>query len=475
MQRLLRVVRNVNPRKAGLAEALGRYQELQNIGNWLASASAALDAGHIVEPTNASALHFLQRVLAVDPDNALATAGVLRAQGLLLDRALEAARELDFESAQEWLHEAALLTESQYEVEQAGIEVAAFRERQADRIQQDVIAAIATGEFDYADFILIDLVALLGNTERVARLRDRLKAARVYGQYTPGQVIQDSFMDSPGAAPALVVIRAGSFLMGSTADESGRDANEGPQHRVTLSKGYALGLQEVTVAQFRAFINATAYRTTADIDGESRVYDEASGRITLKKGIHWGHDYEGQRAQDNMPVVHVSWHDAKAYAGWLAEQTGRNYRLPTEAEFEFALRGGTVTRYWWGDDQPDQALENLTGLEDRSPSGRQWSVGFRRYGDGYWGPAPGATFPPNPMGLHDMAGNVSEWVEDCWHQTYVQAPADGSAWVNPGCERRVLRGGYWASAPEQSRSASRLPASSLMHGPQMGFRVARDL
>lgn len=475
MHHLLRVVRNVNPRKSGLAQAFERYRELESVGSWLASASAAFDAGNIVEPSGQSALHFLERVLAADPDNALAHAGMLRAQGLLLDRALAAARELDFELAEEWLYEASLLTESQGEVERARSEIASFRDRQADRIEQDVTAGIATGQFDYAEFILIDLVALLGNDERVARLREKLRLARVYGQYTPGQVIQDPFMDSSGSAPALVVVKAGSFLMGSPEGEHGRDENEGPQHRVTLEKGYGLGLQEVTVGQFQAFIEATDRRTTADTDGESRVYDEASARITLREGINWAHDYEGNRASDDLPVVHVSWHDAKAYAAWLSEQTGRPYRLPTEAEFEFALRGGTVTRYWWGDDRPEQVVENLTGLEDQSPSGRSWSAGFRRYGDGYWGPAPGAMFPPNPMGLHDMAGNVSEWVEDCWHPTYVQAPTDGSAWVNPGCERRVLRGGYWASAPDQSRSASRLSASAILHGPQIGFRVARDL
>jgi formylglycine-generating enzyme required for sulfatase activity len=475
MHQLLRVVRNVNPRKSGLAQAFARYQERLNIGHWLASASSALDAGKIVEPPERNALHYLERVLASDPNNAMALAGKLRAQGILLDRAVEAARELDFELADEWLYEASLLSESQLDVEQVRTEVGGYRERQADRIEQDVVAAIATGQFDYADFILIDLVALLGNDERVTRLRDRLRSARVYGQYTPGQLIQDPFIDSTGTAPALVVIRSGSFMMGSPEGEHGRSDNEGPQHRVTLQAGYGLGLQEVTVGQFRSFVDATGYLTTADIDGESRVYDEASGRIMLRDRINWSHDYEGKPAAAELPVVHVSWHDAQAYTAWLSEQTGRDYRLPTEAEFEFALRAGTVTRYWWGDDRPDQAVENLTGLDETSSGGRNWSTGFRRYDDGYWGPAPGAMFPPNPMGLHDMAGNVSEWVEDCWHQTYVQAPSDGSAWVNPGCDRRVLRGGYWASSPEQARSASRLSASSLLHGPQIGIRVARDL
>jgi formylglycine-generating enzyme required for sulfatase activity len=124
-------------------------------------------------------------------------------------------------------------------------------------------------------------------------------------------------------------------------------------------------------------------------------------------------------------------------------------------------------------------VENLTGERDKSPNGRQWTAFFENYGDGYWGPAPaGATSDgamPHPLGVFDISGNVSEWVEDCWHENYIKAPADGSAWVNPGCSRRVVRGGYWASAPAQSRVAVRIPVDADKYGPVIGFRVARDL
>ena len=197
--------------------------------------------------------------------------------------------------------------------------------------------------------------------------------------------------------------------------------------------------------------------------------------MTDRDGINWRHDFEGKDADGSDPVLHVSWSDAQAYVKWLSEQTGRTYRLPTEAEFEYAIRAGSVTRYWWGENRPTSLVENLTGAEDTSRGGRHWSRGFRGYDDGYWGPAPGAPFQANSLGLYDMAGNVSEWVEDCWHQTYALAPADGSAWVNPGCERKVVRGGFWASAPEQARSASRISASVNLHGPRVGIRIARDL
>jgi formylglycine-generating enzyme required for sulfatase activity len=173
--------------------------------------------------------------------------------------------------------------------------------------------------------------------------------------------------------------------------------------------------------------------------------------------------------------VNVSWRDATAYADWLRQRTGKVYRLPSEAEFEYALRGDTTSRYWWGDGVPTRPVENLTGAFDRSRSGRRWSHAFRGYKDGYWGPAPVMSFAANPFGLYDIDGNVSEWVVDCWHESYLRAPTDGSAWVNPGCRVRVLRGGSWGSSPEQVDSAYRQGADGDARSGRVGFRVVREL
>ena len=120
-------------------------------------------------------------------------------------------------------------------------------------------------------------------------------------------------------------------------------------------------------------------------------------------------------------------------------------------------------------------MENLTGQGDISRGERQWSTYFADYSDRFWGPAPAASFEANPFGLYDIGGNVAEWVMDCWHDTYLRAPGDGTAWINPGCKLRVVRGGYWASSPEQSRSAFRISANPDRHDARIGFRVAREL
>ena len=164
-----------------------------------------------------------------------------------------------------------------------------------------------------------------------------------------------------------------------------------------------------------------------------------------------------------------------AICSLLAAETGLPYRLPSEAEFEYALRAGSTTAYPWGEESPPALVENLTGAGDQSPTRRSWANAFAGYADGYWGPAPVAKFQSNPFGINDMNGNVSEWVEDCWHDNYNRAPRDGSAWVNPGCKQRVIRGASWASSPVQARSAFRLGASSDTTNARVGFRVARDL
>ena len=352
--------------------------------------------------------------------------------------------------------------------------VEGLRRQQAESVMAQARSALDAGNADLAEQLSRRALAISADLGGIDEFNERLRNARLYASLRPGETLSDPFLDRSGSGPALVVIPAGRFRMGSAGDEEGHRSTEEPQREIVFAVGFALGRSEITVGQFREFVRASGYRTLAEREGSSSVYDENSGRMTDARA-NWQDDYRGRRAPDELPVVHVAFDDAQAYVAWLAERTGKKYRLPAEAEFEYALRAGSVTRYPWGDGDPPRVLANLTGAGDRSPSHRTWSRAFPRYNDGYWGPAPVQSFAANAFGLFDMEGNVSEWTADCWHDNFIRAPRDASAWVNPGCERHVVRGGSWGSDPDQVRSAFRLSARSETRSARVGFRVARDL
>ncbi len=412
-------------------------------------------------------------------DNLDADQSRLAVQQRMVSSALEHARELDFESAERILEDASSIRQSRELIEDAREEIAGFRNLRAEELRRAALLAMDAENFNRVERILIELIALGGATTTVSQLRRRMEEAQVYGGFQPGQVIKDPFLNQDGGpqrwTPDSVIILAGSFMMGSSATEKGRKDNEGPQHRVTFPRGFALGKHEVSVSEFRDFVTQTRYRTDAERDHFSLIYNQLSGRLARRDDVNWKMTYEGRKAGDDDPVVHVSWHDAQAYVNWLAQATGKPYRLPSEAEFEYALRGGQSTRYWWGRGAPRHVVENITGEGDTSRARRNWSTSFKGYTDHFWGPAPVGSFAASPFGVFDIGGNVGEWVMDCWHDTYMRAPIDGSAWVNPGCKLRVIRGGYWASSPQQTRSAFRLSAKPDSHDARIGFRIARDL
>jgi len=477
-EQLIPLIQSINPGLAGFSAAKTRLNTLKEANELLSAGDAALASGRILEPDNDNALYFYRRALEKDPQNDSALEGLQRIQRTLIEQALESARELDFETAETWLVQAFDILEDQQAIENARLEVAEFKRQRAIELQQGVMDAMNSGDFTLADFGIIDLMALGGQESLVKTLMVRLEEARVYGGFEPGQVISDD-LKSGGKGPQIVIIDAGSFLMGSQGRSDDFSDHEEPQHRVKIKQGFGLGVREVSVAEFRLFITRTGYRTAAERSGFSHIYDEDAGRLSKRNGVYWIHDYKGREAEPDMPVIHVNAHDVQAYIQWLARETGKGYRLPSEAEYEYVARAGGSGTYWWGEDSPAEAVENLTGERDRSPAKREWSSSFKKYGDGHWGPAPVGSIADDdlvhPMGVYDIAGNVCEWMADCWHENYVKAPSDGSAWVNPGCERRVVRGGYWASAPEQSRAAFRFPVNANSYGPVIGFRVARNL
>jgi len=447
----------------------------QVIDRHLVAARAALQAGRIDQPANDCAWSHYRAVQDIDPQNEEAQQGLLVVQKALVERAIGIAKELDFDLAERILEEAALVREPRELIDEAEEQIFTFRSHYAEELEVKAVRAMDAGDFAQAERQLIKMIALGGADSTVNQLRRRLEEARIYGGFQPGQTIRDHFINQGFWTPETVVVLAGSYMMGSSAFEDGRNDNEGPRHRVTFRRGFAIGRTEVTVKEFRKFIDKTGYRTDAQKHKFSTIYNHSSGRLTRRDGVTWEMNYEGGKAEDKEPVVHVSWNDAMAYVQWLARGTGKSYRLPTEAEFEYALRAGRKTRYWWGDGMPPKRAGNFTGEQDISRGRRQWSTFFEGYEDKYWGPAPVASFNTNPFGLNDIAGNVGEWVRDCWHDTYLRAPVDGSAWLNPGCKLRIIRGGYWASSPDQTRSAFRLSAQPDQRDARIGFRIARDL
>ncbi|MCG2645597.1 MULTISPECIES: SUMF1/EgtB/PvdO family nonheme iron enzyme [Bradyrhizobium] len=219
--------------------------------------------------------------------------------------------------------------------------------------------------------------------------------------------------------PEMVSVRGGTFSMGSNDD-----ASERPVHRVTI-KPFLIGKYPVTVREW----NECA---------------AAKGCAFVATG------------KDDAPVTNVSWSDAKAFVAWLAAATGKSYRLPSEAEWEFSARGGTQTKYWWGN-QLQPGMANCKNCADVISADQPVKVG---------------TFKPNPFELFDMGGGVDQWVEDCWHRTYQGAPSDASPWLGGDCSSHVIRSGSWKNDANYVRPASRDSYDTNVRYPTHGFRVA---
>lgn len=452
-----------------------RITRLSEVRAQLALAAERLDSGAIFEPVNNSAVDAFRAAIALDPRNRAAAKGLSDIEGQVLDASLRAASEQRFAEADQLLVKARTIgaeTPRRLEAEKT---IAELKVRAGDDLLLRAEAALAARDLNQAGTLIEQARALGVDAKRLEAIEQRRANAAVYANYQPGEQFSDPFKDRSGEGPGLVVVPLGEFDMGSPDSEPGRTIAEGPLHRVRITRPFALTRTEVTVAAFRRFIRESGYRTDAERRGDSHTYDERTGRIVKRDKVNWENDYQGGRARSSEPVVHVSWNDARAYADWLAQATGQRYRLPSEAEFEFALRAGTTSAYWWGKDHPDRVVGNLTGSGDRARNKRTWAKSFRNYRDGYWGPAPVAKFEANGFGLFDLGSNVSEWTEDCWHENYLRAPEDGSAWVNRGCIKRVVRGGSWGSDPEQARSAYRLGVNAETSNARVGFRVAREL
>ncbi|MBX3725163.1 MAG: SUMF1/EgtB/PvdO family nonheme iron enzyme [Xanthomonadales bacterium] len=474
LARLLPVLEQLRPDAANLPALRDRFSAAAAPRLALERARRALARDRLDEGER-NALGYLRQVLAVEPDSLAAQEGVAEIRTRLLAQSAEAAQAGEFEQAEALLARASAADPAALQaLADAASTIAGARSAAAGRLLVQAHARLDAGDADAAEALLGQALAIDAEVVGPGLVRERIRNTRLYGGFAEGERFSEALADG-GEGPVMVVIPLGSFLMGSPDGESGRRANEGPRFRVNFARAFALAEAEVTVAEFGRFVAATGHRTRAERRGSSTIYDERTGSMRERASVHWRHDEGGRPADPAQPVVHVAWADAAAYALWLAEQTGRPYRLPSEAEFEYGLRAGSNARYPWGDGPPPVPLANVSSTGDRSRLRREWSNAFPGESDGWFGIAPVRSFPANALGLHDMPGNASEWVEDCWHSTYSRAPSDGRAWVNPGCTRRVVRGGSWASGPDQVRSAYRLNIPADTTSPRVGFRVARTL
>jgi sulfatase modifying factor 1 len=288
---------------------------------------------------------------------------------------------------------------------------------------------------------------------------------------------EETFQDC-SECPLMVKAPPGTFIMGSSSLETTREAQvsdyaarEHPQHSVVIKSAFALGRYSATRGEFAAFVQMTGYNPTAGC----YFWDADAGRVAFNETLSWRNP--GFAQTDRHPVVCVSFEDAQRYLQWLSTKTGEPYRLPTEAEWEYAARAGTTTARFWGDGR-DTSCDFANVADFTAAEALNWKKDpdlVFQCRDGYVYTSPVGSFQPNHFGLYDMLGNVWQWVQDCFHESYSGAPPDGSEWTGGECKYRVLRGGSSYDVPSDVRSASRyinLPSHPDIH---VGFRVARML
>jgi formylglycine-generating enzyme required for sulfatase activity len=259
------------------------------------------------------------------------------------------------------------------------------------------------------------------SADRPASSSDPVVAQRDQPSLDPGEIFRDC-----EACPELVVVPPGDFTMGSNDTPY-----EKPEHPIVIKRAFAIGRREVTFAEWDQCADAGVCKHRPDDHG-------------------WG--------RGDRPVINVAWDDAKLFVAWLAQKTGQKYRLPSEAEWEYAARAGTKTPFWWG---RDAGTGHAQCDNCGSPTTKQVAVT--------------GSYRPNGFGLYDSAGNAAEWVEDCWNENYRNAPRDGAAWISGDCRLRVLRGGNFLSKATEIRSAARFRYDVDVRYYANGFRVMRDL
>ena len=417
--------------------------EEDEVTRLLVAAEADIAARRLTSPVGNNAWEKYQRVLGLSPAHPEAVAGMERVMKSYLELFGAALAQEEFDKAGSYLGRIRELHPDSPVLEDGERRIEAARQAQADRLAKieaipeylnSVDAALKRGDLDTAASVLAEIRSLDPEVQGLTEGEQRLAEARQAEAARLAEVErqrQAALEKAKAAAGETLLIPGGTFQMGDLSGEG--DEDEKPVHTVTV-KPFKLGKYEVTFDQWDACV----------ADGGCNGYrpDDAG----------WG--------KGNQPVIHVSWEDTQTFISWLNSKTGGGYRLPTEAEWEYAARAGSETKFSMGDD----IGENLANCDN---CGSRWDDKQT---------APAGSFPVNnSWGLHDMHGNVWEWVEDCWHENYQGAPDDGSAWTTGSdCSRRVIRGGSWNDIPNYLRSAHRIWFTHSGRVSFIGFRLAQD-
>ena len=280
---------------------------------------------------------------------------------------------------------------------------------------------------------------------------------------TPSYTAGNQFKDC-ATCPDMVVVPRGVFMQGSPVSEPGRETNEGPQHSVRIDYLLAVGQFEVTRQQFAQFVSDADY-----VSSGCSTYEEGGWKLRNDRNWQSPGFYQGE----TEPVTCVSWGDAQRYTDWLTKKTGKDYRLLSASEWEYIARAGTDSARSWGNN-PDIGCQ-LTNISDQATQETYPGWEIHDCMDGYVYTAPMEALKPNEFGVYATLGNVFEWVEDCWNDSYQGAPSDGSAWTEGDCDKRSLRGGSWFSQPKHVRSAFRNRFEPAARASTFGFRVAHQL
>ena len=436
------------------AEDEAKRQRDERISELMTGAASDLASDRLTSPVGNNAWEKYQAVLEMEPGHKEASAGldsvigryVTKFDGSLRDKAFDKADEYMSRIRGVWADAPVLsglegrlsaareaerrreeAERRRREAERARLAAEEAKRRQAEQRRQEQEAERAKLAAEEAEK---RRQAEQRRQEQEAE-RAKLAAEEAEKRRRQEQRVGGKFRDC-SECPEMVVVPSGSFMMGSPGVEKGRDDDEGPRHRVRIDYRLAVGVYEVTFAEWDACVSAGGC-------GGYRPDDRGWGR-------------------GNRPVINVSWEDAQSYVRWLSNKTGKSYRLLSESEWEYVARAGTTTRYNWGNEIGHNRA-NCDGCGSRWDNEKTAPVG---------------AFSANAWGLHDVHGNVWEWVEDCWNDSYTGAPADGSAWESGDCSERVLRGGSWFYVPRNLRAAVPLLELHRPTEPQLRFPYCPD-